>query len=123
LDKASETFAKVREEFQDLVRNGSPNSLATERVAIRAVLGPLDKLQAAKSASRAAEHHEESGAGGEGAQRKRGTGKLVDTLSEREKSYYARLIEKGHHKDWKEVEDLLKLHAKPDVRRKAGARV
>lgn len=123
LDRTSDTFAKVREEFQDLVKNGSPNSLTTERTAIRAVLGSLEKLQAAKAAARSAEHHEESGAGGEGGQRKKGTGKLVDTLSDREKKYYASLIEKGHHKDWKEVEELLTKHARPEVRRRAGARV
>jgi hypothetical protein len=27
-------------------------------------------------------------------------------LSEREKAYYQKLIDKGHHKDWKEVEEL-----------------
>jgi hypothetical protein len=45
-------------------------------------------------------------------------GKLVDTLSEREKAYYQKLIDKGHHKDWKEVEQSCEAREDPTVRRR-----
>lgn len=120
-DRSSELFEKVRGEFQYLRERGSPDNLATELAAIRAVLGPVDKLEKAKSAARAAEHHEESGGGGEGSGK--GPKKVLDTLSAREKSHYQKLIDNGHHKDWAEVETLLKNHARPEVRRRAGAKV
>lgn len=119
-DRSSEIFGRVKSEFDYLRERGHPDSLATELAAMRAVLGPVDKLEKAKSASRAAEHHEESGGGGDGG----GSGqkKVLETLSAREKSYYQKLIDNGHHKDWAEVESLLKNHARPEVRRRAGAR-
>lgn len=120
-DKSSDTFDRVREEFQYLVRRGSPNNLATELAAIRAVLGPLDKLEKAKSAKRAESHEEQSGGEGRRESGKAGK-KLVDTLSPREKTYYQGLIDRGHHKDWEEVEKVLGF-ARPEVRRRQGARV
>lgn len=117
-DKSSETFGKIREEFQYLVRNGSPNNVATELAAIRGVLGPLDKLEKAKSARRAAEHHEESGAGGDGKPNKSGKS-LFDQLDSRKKAHYERLISQGQYKDKAAVEAELK-YAKPG--RQAGAR-
>lgn len=119
-DRTSDTFEKVRTEFQYMTRNGSPKDLATELAAIRAVLGPLDKLEKAKSATRS-EDHDQQGGGGRQEERKAGK-KLVDTLSPREKSYYQGLIDRGHHKDWGEVEKVLGF-ARPDVRRRQGARV
>lgn len=120
-DKGSELFERAKAEFDYLRSRGQPDNLVTELAAIRAVLGPLDKLEKAKSAARAAEHHEESGGGGEGGRKDQK--KVLETLSAREKSYYQKLIDNGHHKDWAEVETLLKNHARPEVRRRAGARV
>lgn len=119
-DKTSDTFEKVRAEFQYMTRNGSPNNLATELAAIRAVLGPLDKLEKAKSATRS-EDHDQQGGGGRQEERKTGK-KLVDTLSAREKEHYAGMIKRGHYKDWGEVEKELGF-ARPEVRRRQGARV
>lgn len=120
-DRSSELFGRVKSEFDYLRARGNPDNLATELAAIRAVLGPVDKLEKAKSAARAAEHHEESGGGGDGGGK--GPKKVLETLSAREKSYYQKLIDNGHHKDWAEVETLLKKHARPEVRRRAGAPV
>lgn len=119
-DKSSEIFERATEEFRYLRERGHPDNLATELAAIRAVLGPLDKLEKAKSAQRSAEHHEESGGGGEGSKAPK---KVLDSMSAREKAYYQGLIDRGHHKDWAEVEKLLKDHARPELRRRAGAKV
>jgi hypothetical protein len=120
-DKSSDKFEQISAEFQYLVKRGSPNNLATELAAIRAVLGPLDKLKTAKAERRAENHEEQSGGEGKGEKQKAGK-KLVDTLSPREKKHYEGMIDKGHYKDWAAVEAELGF-ARPEVRRRQGARV
>lgn len=120
-DRTSDTFEKVRTEFQYMTRNGSPKDLATELAAIRAVLGPLDKLEKAKSATRSEDHDQQGGGGRQDGGGKAGK-KLVDTLSPREKEHYDGMIKRGHYKDWGEVEKVLGF-ARTDVRRRQGARV
>lgn len=120
-DKSSDKFEQISAEFQYLVKRGSPNNLATELAAIRAVLGPLDKLKTAKAERRAENHEEQSGGEGKDKQQKTGK-KLVDTLSPREKKHYEGMIDKGHYKDWGDVEKELGF-ARPEVRRRQGARV
>lgn len=121
MDEGSEVRAKVAEEFQYLVGIGQPRTLQTELAAIRAVLGPLEKLRVARSARREEESHEETGGGGE-SRNSRKAKSLVDTLTAREKDYYDGMIKKGQYKDWKAVEAELQF-ARPETRRKAGARV
>jgi hypothetical protein len=48
-----------------MVANGLPDNLATELEAIEAVMGPLDKLEKARGASRHVEHDEQGGSGGD----------------------------------------------------------
>lgn len=119
LETDSEKRKEVAAEFAELVSLGQPKTLETELLALRAVYGPLDKLRVAKSGRRETEFHEETG-GGEG--RNRAPKALKDTLTERERDYYDGKIKSGMYKDWKEVEAEL-AYARPDVRRKAGARV
>jgi hypothetical protein len=121
LDDSSDVRKKIVEEFNDLVLAGLPKNLATERAAIRAVLGPLEKLKVARSARRDDESYEETGSGGGGGGN-RTPKSLKDTLTPREKDYYEGMIKKGMYPDWKAVESELSF-ARPEVRRKAGARV
>lgn len=120
LDDTHETRDRIKEEYKYLLGLGDSNSVETQLKAIRAVLGPLDRLEKARSGRKDLESHQETG--GEGSGKSKTPKSLVDTLSSREKDYYDGMIKKGQYKDWKAVEDELKF-ARPDVRRKAGARV
>lgn len=120
LDETHETRDRIKEEYQYLIGLGDSNSVETQLKAIRAVLGPLDRLERARSGRKDVESHQETG--GDGSSKNKTPKSLVDTLSVREKDYYGGMIQKGQYKDWKAVEDELKF-ARPDIRRKAGARV
>jgi hypothetical protein len=118
MDPGSETRAKIADEYKYLVETGSAKSVATELAAIRAVLGPLDKLKNASKARRAPEHEEQGGSGGEGKTQKTGNA-LVDKLDTRWRDHYDKGIKQGRYKDWKEVETELK-HAPPQTRARMG---
>jgi hypothetical protein len=120
-DKSSDTYQKVAEEFRALVNLGDdPKSLTTELKAIRAALGPIEKLKAAKSGRTSHEGHRETGGGG-GAGPKGGQGNLK--LSAKERTHYEGKVGPGKlYKDWKAVEDELKF-ARPETRQRHGAPV
>jgi hypothetical protein len=120
-DKSSDTYQKVAEEFRFFVGQGDdPKSLATELKAIRAALGPIEKLKAAKSGRTSHEGHRETGGGG-GAGPKGGQGNLK--LSAKERTHYEGKVGPGKlYKDWKAVEDELKF-ARPETRQRHGAPV
>ena len=120
LDKSSETRGKIVEEFTYLVGIGKPRDEATELAAIRAVLGPLEKLERAARASRSEDPHQEGGGSGSGERPKGGGGKgLVDKLDARAKEHYEKGIKQGRYKDWKDVESELK-YATPQRRQQLG---
>lgn len=115
--------ARVKEEFDYLVSLGHPKTVETEAAAIRAAFGPIERLERARAGRSGAEHHREAGAsGGSSRQNSQASGKLVDTLTEREKGYYQKQIDSGQYKGWDDVEAVLK-HANPATRRKHGASV
>lgn len=108
MDASSDERQKIVAEYKELTATGMPKNLATELAAIRAVMGPLDKLETARSARRRVEHDEQSGGGGEG--RRSNSGKtLVDQLDARKKGFYEDQIKKGRYKDWNAVEAELKF--------------
>lgn len=121
MDKGSETREKIREEYQYLAGIGKPQDEATELAAIRAVLGPLAKLEKAASASRSQESHEETGGGGGGERPKGGSSKkLVDHLKGDAKEWFERGIKQGRYpKGWDDVEAELKF-ASPKTRQRLG---
>lgn len=120
MDKGSETREKIVEEYNYLVEIGKPRDQATELAAIRAVLGPLQKLEKSASATRSQESHEETGGGGGGERPKGGSGKnLVDKLDARWKEHYEKGIKQGRYADWKAVEAELK-YATPQRRQQMG---
>lgn len=109
LDDGHETRQKIRDEFNYLVTTlGNPQTVETELAAIRAVLGPIERLRTARSARRETEAHEETGGGSGGGEggRKAKTG--WDALDARKKSYYEGAIAKGLYKDKAAVLDELK---------------
>jgi hypothetical protein len=108
LDRGSDTYQKVAGEFRFLVAQGDdPKSLSTELKAIRAALGPVEKVRAARSGRASHEDHRETGGGGGGAGPRGGQGNLK--LTERERAHYQRGIDNGLYKDWKAVETELKF--------------
>lgn len=122
MERGSELRNQVVEEYKTLVAAGSPEGVPTELAAIKAVLGPLSKLEKAAGARREADPDQQGGGSGNPPPRKSGNGKLVDTLSPREKEHYEKGIKNGRYKDWNEVEAELK-YANPELRRKHGATV
>jgi hypothetical protein len=128
MEEGSETRQRVREEFEYLVglgnegAAGNPKTLQTQLLAIRAVLGPLDKLRTAKSARRETESHEETGGSTGSGQRRTESKGAWDKLDQRQKSYYEAAIREGLYKDRKAVEAELSYTRKPNSPRRSGAR-
>lgn len=87
--------AKVQAEFEDLVKGGSPNSLATERAAIKIACGPL-KISAGRR--REPDAHEEVGNGGNGEGGKPDTDGPFKGLSANQKKHYQKMIDRGIYK-------------------------
>jgi hypothetical protein len=124
LDEGSDERKRVREEFTYLVSKGQPRNVATELLAIRAVLGPLDKLERARSARRSEEHHQDVGGGGGGGERKPkgGAALTYDSLTPREKAHYDKNMGPGKlYADKAAVNEELKF-ANTRIRAKYGAR-
>lgn len=121
MDDSHETRQKIQAEYSYQLRTlGQPKGAATQLAAIRAVLGPIDNLERARSGRFKAEHHEETGGGGGGGSREqRKTGKLVDQLNADSKKHYERQIERGLYLNWDAVEAELKF-ASPGVRQRLG---
>lgn len=117
MDTSSTERAEILTRYQKMVRNGLPGNVATELAAIEAVMGPLDKLKRARSATRKQDHDEQSGGGG-GENRQKTGNKLVDGLDSRTKAHYQKGIDAGRYEDWKDVEAELKF-AKPTRKRAA----
>lgn len=124
LDDAHDTRQRIKEEFQALIELGDDaRALSTQLKAIRAVLGPVDKLERARNGKPAHESYREYG-GGEGESRgkkKSNDGTLTyDDLSPREKAHYDKGIRSGLYKDKAAVNAELAF-AKPHIRQKYGA--
>ena len=123
LDDASEKRAEIKAEFNALVALGDdPRDLATQLKAIRAVLGPAEKLERSRNGRPAHESHRESGGGGgEGQKRRDPDAPLTyDDLSPAEKAHYDKGLRSGMYKDTAAVNEELK-YANPNIRRKYGA--
>lgn len=125
LDDAHETRQRIKDEFAALIELGDdPRKLSTQLKAIRAVLGPVEKLERARNGKPAFESHREYG-GSEradpGGRKKKGDGTLTyDDLSPREKAHYDKGIQSGLYKDKAAVNAELAF-AKPHIRQKYGA--
>lgn len=124
----TELREKIKAEFQYLVGLGSPGrgaeALPTQLAAIRAVLGPLDKLEKAAGARRPTDSHQDTGGGEGGGRSKDGGGgnsgkALHEHLKGDAKAHYEEGIKKGRYKDWKDVDAELK-YASPGVKRRLG---
>lgn len=125
LDEGHETRQRIRDEFQALIELGDDSKdVTTQLKAIRAVLGPVDKLERARNGKPAHESHREfGGGGGEDRSGKKKDGVLTyDDLSSREKAHYDKGIASGLYKD-KEAVNAELAFAKPHIRQKYGARV
>jgi len=125
LDEAHETRQRIREEFAALISLGDdPHKLSTQLKAIRAVLGPVEKLERARNGRSEVLSHRETGGSersDQGGRKKKGDGALTyDDLSERERSHYDKGIQSGLYKDKAAVNAELAF-AKPHIRHKYGA--
>ena len=120
LDDDHDTRKAIKREFQALVDLGDDRrDVATQLKAVRAVLGPIERLKQAKSGRTQHEHHRETGGGGSGSQGRQKTGKLVDQLNADVKREYEKRIDRGIYKNWDEVESELKF-ASPATRQRLG---
>jgi len=123
LDETHETRQRIKEEFNSLVALGDPGAgpegVVTQLKAIRAVLGPIARLEKARSGRFQHETHLETGGGGGAGGGRPKTGKLSDQLNAEAKRHYEKGIEQGRYKDWAAVEDELK-YAKPATRQRFG---
>lgn len=124
MESGSDLREKITAEFKYLVSVGhpgrGPEAVPTQLAAIRAVLGPLDKLERAAAATRAQESEEQVGSGGAARPAGGGTSKkLVDHLQGDAKDWYERGIRQGRYKDWDAVEAELKF-ASPKTRARLG---
>lgn len=118
LEDGSDVRQRVESEYTFLLSTGLNPGLETELAAVRAVLGPADRLKANPGARRQ-ETHQETGYGSDS-----GTGgkdrSFKDRLSPSYRAYYDDQIRKGRYKNWKAVEDELK-HADPHKRERIFA--
>ncbi|GMR03351.1 MAG: hypothetical protein BMS9Abin21_186 [Thermodesulfovibrionia bacterium] len=101
MDDGSDNRKKVTSEFNYLVSIGYPNNQTTELAALRSAFGSAEKLN---KETQARETHQETG-GGE--VNDIGENKVLKSLSNRQKDYYRKQIDKGIYKDWDEVKDEL----------------
>lgn len=104
--------AKAEKEFKALIEMGFPDNKVTEVAALRAAFGDPEVIRASRSTGKngPGESHVEVGGGerpGEGA------GADADGapkgLTEREKTHYQNLINRGIVKDWKAVAEERKF--------------
>ena len=119
MENGSEVREKIREEYNYLVGLGAEKTSATELAAIRAVLGPLEKLERAAGARRSADHDQQGGSDSGGRPKGGGGKTLVDQLDARSKEFYEKGIKQGRYADWKAVEAELK-YATPKRRAELG---
>lgn len=94
----TEEREQVTQEFNYLVSLGQPNDATTELAALRAVFGPVEKLERKKQMRGERERFQESGGrrdDGGGAPK----GKEPD-LPSRYREHYQRLIDRGIYKGW-----------------------
>lgn len=109
-DPASPEFERVEKEYRLYLANGLPDSPATQLVAARAALGPLEALREAKAAkAKGGETYSEvpGGKGGSGR-----TPTSLDQLDPRRKAYYQRAIDNGAYSGWDAVKVELETAAK-----------
>jgi hypothetical protein len=106
--------AKVRSEYDFLVSHGHPAGLQTEVAALRAAMGPLSSLRAAKAAKPGtAESHVETGGS------KPGDGGKPDPLKSmtpKEKTHFTHLVNQGIE-TWGSVRKQLTRRAERQARR------
>jgi hypothetical protein len=120
LDDAHDTRKSIREAFSGFVELGDdPRDVVTQLKAIRSVLGPIGRLEKARSGTAQHETHRETGGSSGGDQQKPKNGKLVDQLNAGSKAHYEDGIKRGRYKDWAAVEDELK-YASTAVRQRLG---
>ena len=95
----SDTRRRVAAEYRYLVDDlGDPEGHATELKALRAVLGPLEKLQAPR---RPAPAHEETNGEGGGESSPEGFPK---DMPRKHRDYYQKMLDDGFYKDMDAVE-------------------
>jgi len=94
----SENRLKVENEFSYLISLGQPNTSATELAALRAVFGPVDKLNKPKPTY---ETPQETFSGNQPET------KSSLKLTDREKQYYGKMIDEGVYKNWDEIKEMI----------------
>ncbi len=119
MQAGSQERLRLEQEYQFLVGRGYAADQATELLALRAVYGPVERMQRGRPEIPET-HQETGGVGGQSAEGANQDG-TPKGLSASEKAYYADGISKGIYADWNAVEAELK-YANKGLRKRMGAR-
>lgn len=121
LEDGHATRKDIQSAYNGLLELGQPKNVATQLMAIRQVLGPVDRLERSRNGRNQHDTHRETGGGGagNGGGARTNTGKLVDRLNADAKREYEKRIDRGIYKDWDAVESELK-YASAGTRQRLG---
>ena len=101
LDKSTDTFGKVKKEFQALLALGyDSNDLRTELLAVKAAIGDIDALEKKPKERDRETHQETGGRDAEAPDVDRRTDGIPKGLSGAQRQHYQRLIDNGMYKGW-----------------------
>ena len=101
LDKTTDTFAKVKKEWQSLMELGyESDDLRTELLAVKAALGDIDALEKKPKELERETHKETGGRDAETPDVDLRTDGIPKGLSGPQRQHYQRLIENGMYKGW-----------------------
>ena len=101
LDKTTDTFGRVKKEFQSLLALGyDSHDLRTELLAVKAALGDIDALEKKPKERERETHQETGGRDAEAPDVDRRTDGIPKGLSGPQRQHYQRLIDNGMYSGW-----------------------
>lgn len=112
MEEGSEDRRRVESEFEKLIRLGLPSNATTELLAVKAAFGPVPKRGTDKTAK--ARQTDQVGAGGGRAASSDKSSSPLDAfdLSDRQRSYYEKMVDRGIYKSWDDVKAELSSYQK-----------
>ena len=115
-DPTSDNHKRVRAEFADMRKLGYPNDATTELAALRAVIGPIDKVKIPETGNvdREVDTTTHTGAGGEESTEKKASGPgPIKGVADHFVEYWTEGIKGGRYKGWDDpvLQDVMKREA------------
>lgn len=105
-DENSEISKRCAAAYAEMIADGLPQGNQTALAAARAVLGPLDALEAAQTRGRRETHEETGGSGGSAAapEPSGAPAGLLKGIPNRQREFWAEGIKSGLYKSWDDPE-------------------